>query len=830
MLDDIPPPDLSETPRPLVGALSARPPQVDGPRGPGPTGRWLPPGTPVDLTNCEREPIHVPGSIQPFGVLVAVSEPDLVVRQVSDNLAALIGTPWHEALGRPLADLLGSAAADAIAGSARALGDLRQRNPVEVWLYRAGSPLPCDVILHRAVHRVGTADDLHGAGTDRVAPFDALTADQPWVSTLVIELVPAHGPRPFDFASSYLGLRGTLDQLSRAVDVPQLFDVTVEAVRALTGFDRVMIYLFDADYNGEVAAEVRRPDLNSFLGLHYPASDIPPQARSLYEKNWVRLISDVDYVPAVLHPVDLPVTGRPLDLTHATLRSVSPIHCEYLRNMGVRGSMSISLLRDGKLWGLIACHHYAGPHAPSFATRLAAEFLGATLSMHWAERTDEEARRRADRVRVALASVSAVAADVELPLVGSLLGNLGLLDVVPADSVVVNLQGEFGSAGLPLSPDTVTAVARWAAGRPDDVVHSDRLPLIAPTLGVPADQACGVLVLPLPEGQFVLWARQEQVHSVDWGGDPHNKAIAAQEGTEVRLSPRLSFDRWRETVRGRSHPWTDVEVTQATELRTDLLEALYARSRRAARAALTLQLSLLTEPPEVDDRLEYAVRYSPAEGGAKVGGDWYDVFQQPGRDTVLAIGDVVGHDSEAAACMGQLRGLLRGIGYDSDDTPAGVLTRLDRAIAGLRVDAIATVLVVRLEQTAAARDRGEARLRWSSAGHLPGVVVHPDGTTQLLSAPRADLLLGVDPAAVRRDHELIVSLGSTLLLYTDGLVERRDQLFDIGIDLLRAELTSLRGLPVAEVADRVLARMLPAHPEDDVALVVVRLSHPGPAG
>ena len=183
----------------------------------------------------------------------------------------------------------------------------------------------------------------------------------------MVELETARVVRPFSFPNTYQAVRGTVADLNRASSLQELYDITARAVRALTGFDRVMVYRYDADYNGEVVAEAKRADLNSFLGLHYPASDIPAQARALYEKNWIRLISDVDYAPAPIEPADHPATGAPLDLTYSTLRSVSPIHLEYLRNMGVRASMSISLLRDDKLWGLIACHHYAGPHAPPFA-------------------------------------------------------------------------------------------------------------------------------------------------------------------------------------------------------------------------------------------------------------------------------------------------------------------------------------------------------------------------------------------------------------------------------------------------------------------------------
>ena len=263
-------------------------------------------------------------------------------------------------------------------------------------------------------------------------------------------------------------------------------------------------------------------------------------------------------------------------------------------------------------------------------------------------------------------------------------------------------------------------------------------------------------------------------------------------------------------------------MAEVAELRNHLLEALYARSRSIVRAAETLQRSLLTDPPQ-PEHLQVAVRYVPAAREAQVGGDWYDVFLQPDGSTVLVIGDVVGHDTEAAACMSQLRGILRGIAFDSGEGPAQVLSRLDAAIAGLQLGALATVLVGRLEQTAADRAAGTHRLRWANAGHPPPLVVAPDGTQRLLTTERAGLLLGVDPGAVRTESETVLESGSTVLLYTDGLVESRAQLFDDGIALLGRALIHDRDRPVEQMCDALLRRLIPDGAEDDVALVAVRL-------
>jgi serine phosphatase RsbU (regulator of sigma subunit)/PAS domain-containing protein len=237
-----------------------------------------------------------------------------------------------------------------------------------------------------------------------------------------------------------------------------------------------------------------------------------------------------------------------------------------------------------------------------------------------------------------------------------------------------------------------------------------------------------------------------------------------------------------------------------------------------------LQRSLLTEPPE-PDHAEIAVRYVPAAEAARVGGDWYDAFLQPGGTTMLVIGDVVGHDTAAAAAMGQLRGLLRGIATYSDAGPVEVLRGLDASMATLQARTLATAAVARFEQTPEERERGLTRMRWANAGHLPPMVINPDGSVAEPAGGTGDLLLGVHPEARRRESVVVLDRGATVLLYTDGLVERRDADLDAGMVRLRDAVTELAHLPLEELLDAVLERLVDGHPEDDVALVAVRL-HP----
>jgi PAS domain S-box-containing protein len=273
-------------------------------------------------------------------------------------------------------------------------------------------------------------------------------------------------------------------------------------------------------------------------------------------------------------------------------------------------------------------------------------------------------------------------------------------------------------------------------------------------------------------------------------------------------------------------PHTQVEIDTALEVgrRAGLAlqqARLFGQQRQLAE---TLQRSLLTAPP-APDHCEIVVRYVPAAAGAEIGGDWYDAFVQSDGGTVLVIGDVVGHDSRAAAAMGQLRGLLRGIGHHTGGTPAEVLTGLDRAARGLDLDTMATALVARLEQDDPELLAGTTRVRWSTAGHPPPVLLEPDGTVTLLDGDPPDLLLGVDAATSRVDRVATIQRGGTLLLYTDGLVERRDRDLDAGIDELLRVVGELADLPLDQLCDRLLERMFLPDTEDDVALLAVRL-HP----
>lgn len=463
----------------------------------------------VTLDNCAREPIHIPGSIQPHGVLLACRSESLVIYQASRNTETIWGRPASSLLGASVIDLVDVSDAKRIAAAIKH-HHLREVSPLRVCI----SGAEYDISMHRS-------------GDVIILEFEAAT-----------EATTHEGPG-FDPR-----LRRSVARMQSASYVQALCDIAVEEIAAVTGFDRVMVYRFDADWNGEVVAEHRRPDLESFLGLHYPASDIPEQARRLYTVNWLRFISDIAYTPIPLEPTLDPVTAAPLDMSHAILRSVSPIHIEYLRNMGVTASMSVSLIIDGKLAGLIACHHYSGPRIINVRARDTSEFLGQTLS--WQLRvleTSERARREQEAQEHESQIVRSLvnAADVTEGLL-----HPSLLSLVDADGVAIILHEQTRTMGACPPPEDVSALVAWLKDQPviaaNGVFVTASLAKAWPKAADWGD-AAGLLAVPISRelGEFLLWFRRSTERTVNWAGNPEKAVNTPSPGAPPRLSPRGSF-------------------------------------------------------------------------------------------------------------------------------------------------------------------------------------------------------------------------------------------------------------------------------------------------
>jgi light-regulated signal transduction histidine kinase (bacteriophytochrome) len=714
------------------------------------------------LARCADEPIAIPGAVQPHGALLAVTEPDLAVVVASVNAADVLG-----AEPASLAELL--VPADLARLRDGLAGDLAQLNPLRVTV--AGREV--DLVVHRAE------------------------------GLLVTEWEPLTGAERAG-AEWHRRLPTVLQRLAAAAGLEQLTTTLARDVRELTGFDRVMVYRFDPEWNGEVVAEDRRADLEPFLGLRYPASDIPAQARALYTTNWLRLIPDAAYRPAPLRPAANPLTGRPLDLSGALLRSVSPVHLEYLANMGVVASMSVSLIDRGRLWGLISCHHYAGPHRPSYADRVAAEFLGRTASLLL--RTTVGDAEQGDVVGVAQRQALLVAAlgrSPRTPVQALTEGDPTVLDLLPAAGAAVRLGGRLHLLGSTPPADRVPGLVAdlLATGRP----ASDALGRLVPAAADVADTASGLLAAEVGSGSgdFLAWFRPETLREVTWGGNPHTpKTVETDAGP--RLSPRRSFAAWRETVRGTAAPWREHEVAAAQTLAAHLAEAALQQAGEDNRLAAALQRTLLLEQLPKVPGVALAARYRPSAADV-VGGDWYDLVPLPSGRVSIVLGDVAGHGLAAAAITAQLRHALRAH-LLRDLGPAAALRGLNEVVAALLPGELATAVVAVL-------DPPTGGVAIASAGHLP--VLHA-------TAGGADLLAGRGPALGLLDDadypEIRLDLAGDdlLLLFSDGLVERRDVPLEDRLETLRTAVAA--GRDPETLLDDVLAALDPPD-DDDVTLV-----------
>lgn len=736
---------------------------------------------PSDLTTCDREPIHVPGAIQPHGVLLALDPETMTAVMVSANTGEMLGIAPEDGLGRSLSAFVGSEAAVMITTR------VREWAPGEPLILR----LPADREGVLAGQEIDVA--MHESGR-----------------RLVIEMEPLGRPR--STLMSYQSARSAMARLSGGHSIEQLVTQLASEVRTLTEFDRVMVYRFDADWNGEVVAEDKRDDLNSFLGLHYPASDIPAQARRLYTLNWTRLIADVGYRPVHLHPVLDPGTDAPLDLTHSTLRSVSPIHLEYLANMGVGASMSVSLVVDGQLWGLIACHHYAGPHRPSQDARAAAEFLGQVASQQIGQREHADRREAALRVQAMLGRITARIDDSPESPLRRMMSDPELLDLVRAGGAAMRSQGQFLTLGDTPDEETLDLLAARLLSAPyGEPTATDHVAELLPDVPGLTRYAAGVLGIASGPDSWLLWLRPELPRVVDWGGDPSNKRLEQAEGAEVRLSPRKSFERWREVRSGRSAPWEDWELEVTTRLRTHMNALMVRLSLDQIKVAESLQRTVL--PPEVPrfDGMDLAVRYVPAST-YQLGGDWWDAVRLDEDRVALVVGDTAGHGVSVVGAMTQVRAALRAYLSGGSD-PAEALDRLDRLMVSLLPDQVATAVV-------AVWDARRRRLEVCSAGHPPAMVFTGDEVTETVSTGRP--LLGVGAGAGESTVRELAEPGVTLLFYTDGLVERRDADIETAVDRLGALGPRVAELSVDEFADLVVETS--GSGEDDMTVLVVRLS------
>lgn len=513
----------------------------------------------VNLTNCDVEPIHIPGSIQPHGCLLACNVAATAVVRHSINNQAMLGVD----------------------------GDL---NGLEL------SAIVGDILEHDLRNALARTPE----GTRSALMFDKALpngrrfdiAVHRFKGNAIIEFEPAGDniAKPLEIA------RAMLTRIAALNSIDRLTRDTARLVQGMLGYDRVMIYQFGQDGSGKVISEAKRANLESFLGQYFPASDIPQQARALYLRNTIRIISDANFERIRINP-QFDASGEPLDLSFAHLRSVSPIHCEYLRNMGVGASMSISVIVDGALWGLIACHHY-GPRTLSMAQRVAAEMFGDFFSLHLTALRHKQSLDAATAARDALDDLlqSSIRVDDINALLRDRLGDFGRL--IPADGMAMWLDGQLTLSGTTPPPEAILALARFAETVAEGRIWAThKLSDVVAEAEAYADIASGMLALPLSQRprDYVFLFRKELVQTLDWAGNPEKTYESGPLGD--RLTPRKSFAIWKETVHHQSAPWNEQEREFAEAARSALVGVILQHSELLAdeRAKAEIRQRMLNE-------------------------------------------------------------------------------------------------------------------------------------------------------------------------------------------------------------------------------------------
>lgn len=504
----------------------------------------------ADLSNCDRELIQFAGSIQPHGILLVLDALSPVVLQASANTEPVLGVAAEKLLGRTLSDLGGDLAAQ-----------VRRR----IWDGVGATPLPFRTFTERAGTRCGFEALIHRNGDD----------------ALILELMPV------DLATAAV-LAGEMPQalaravarLAAATSLDELATTAVGIFRELAGYDRAMFYRFDPDGHGEVIAEAKQEHLEPYLGLHYPESDIPQRARELYLRNRVRVLVDVDYQPVPLLPRMFPPIGDELDMSMSWLRSMSPLHLQYLRNMGVTATLVASLVREGQLWGLVACHHYSPKQVP-YEVRTACDIIAEIVATRVAVlenfsqiRTAALLRRLEGRLIDATTTHGAwQSALMQEPR--------ELLRMVGASGAVLVYEDELLCAGEVPSNADIRSLIEWVAKQPmeDGVFASASVAREVREFASLANTTAGVLAVELsrPFGEYLVWMRGEQVREVHWAGNPHEPALPGNDPRD--LSPRRSFAVWTEMVRLTARPWSRADAATAQAVGASLRDvALQVRS------------------------------------------------------------------------------------------------------------------------------------------------------------------------------------------------------------------------------------------------------------
>lgn len=516
------------------------------------------PSQEVDLTNCDREAIHIPSSIQPHGILLVLQEPELKILQTSNNTQIFFNISPEELINQSLSILFSPVQIE-ILQLCIAQQEAEIFNPLRLSVDLPSESLGFDGILHRNN------------------------------GVLILELEPPLSSCcEKNELSFYHLVKASTARIKKAENFCEATEFVVREIRRITGYDRVMIYRFEPDDSGVVIAEDKKAGLEPYLNLHYPASDVPKQARRLYYENWLRLIVDMNYQPAEIIPAHNPLTQAPLDLSFSLLRSISPIHKEYCQNMGVLASICISLVNEKQLWGMIVGHHYS-PKYIDYRTRQYCEFIGQLMSVYLVKLQNEEAEKYRQKIQ-------SIQKDLQKKLsentqeIGKISeqNSQSLLDLVKATGAAVCLGQELTLIGQTPPREAVKNLLVWLVNaNRKEIFFTNNLPKIYSPVKEFKESASGLLAISIvlnKTSYHILWFRPEVIHTVNWGGNP-NKPVIVDSNGSARLSPRKSFELWKETVHEKSLPWQQVEIDAALEFRNTLMLAVLEFSHSALQEA-----------------------------------------------------------------------------------------------------------------------------------------------------------------------------------------------------------------------------------------------------
>ncbi|BAY24853.1 multi-sensor signal transduction histidine kinase [Calothrix sp. NIES-2100] len=514
----------------------------------------------ASLTNHDRKPIHIPGSIQPHGVLLALN-PQLDILQVSNNTQDFFGKSPQELLGQPLTSLLEAQQVEAIR---------------QCWLKNIGIYTTYKVAIHTLY------DERY---------FDCIV--HRIADALIVELEPIESISEVSFLSFHALVSEAIADIQRTSNLTEFLHLVAIQVRQITAFDRVMVYQFDRTGAGAVVAEAKREDLPPYLGLHYPATDIPESARNLYQRSWLRFVPNLTGQPVKLVPIENPITQQPLDLSFSVLRSVDSCCIEYYQNMGVTGILVIALMQNQQLWGLISCHHETPKHLSS-ELRQICEFLGRIVSLelrHKVNQLELDYQVKLQSLQSEFIESISQADNFSDALIKP---ELRLLDVVSASGAAVCLDNEITLVGTTPEIDQVRALIEWAETQvKDNLFSSDSLPQIYPESVAFKDTASGLLLLRISQVRryYILWFRPEVMQTVNWAGNPNEAIQVAEVDGTLTWSPRKSFAKWQETVQLTSLAWKQCELDNAIALRNAIVGIVLSKADELAKINSDLERS-----------------------------------------------------------------------------------------------------------------------------------------------------------------------------------------------------------------------------------------------